>query len=98
MSALPDRGLDFPDKGTASDSGSVRLLDGLSELAARRFTSTEEAVGVVLSAISEQVGTRSSFLTRITRDAERSEILAAFNAPGGCDVPAGVVLALPQTF
>ncbi len=98
MRALPDRGLDSPDRGTASGSGSVRLLDGLSALAARCFASTDEAIGAVVRAVADQTGARSSFLTRITRDAGRSEVLAAFNAPDGCDVKAGAVLALPQTF
>ena len=74
------------------------LLAGLGTLAARRFTSTAEAVDAILRAIAEQTGVRSSFLTRITRDTGQSEVLAAFNAPGGCDVRSGDVLELPQTF
>ena len=55
-------------------------------------------VGQSLVDLDEQIGTRSSFLTRITRDIEQSEVLAAFNAPNGCDIVPGSVLALPQTF
>ena len=95
MRVLLDRGPDPVEPGAVSEGA---LLDGLGVLAARQFASTADAIDAVLRAISEQTGVRSSFLTRITRDAGRSEAIAAFNAPGGCDVPAGVVLALPQTF
>ena len=90
-----DRGPDRAERGAVSEGD---LLDGLGALAARQFASTADAIDAVLRAISEQTGVRSSFLTRITRGTGRSEVLAAFNAPDGCDVRPGVVLSLPQTF
>lgn len=98
MQPLPDQGRDSAGIQPTSDEPSILLLDSLSELAARHFASTAEAIEAVLRAVSEHLGTRSSFLTRITRTTERSEVVAAFNAPDGCDIVAGSVLELPQTF
>ena len=71
-------------------------LAGLGGLAARGFASTEEATAAALRLVSEQLGTRSSFLARVTGERDRSEVLAAFNAAGGCGVAPGDVLALPH--
>jgi hypothetical protein len=98
MHTLPDDGQDSAGIDLPPDLSSSVLLDSLSELAARHFASTAEAIEAVLRAISEQIGARSSFLTRITRSIEHSEVLAAFNAPDGCGVLAGSILELPQTF
>lgn len=73
-------------------------LDGLAALAARGFASTSEATEAVLRLVAAELGTRTSFLSRVDRDNERFEILAAFNAPGGCDLAPGAVLPLPQTY
>ena len=81
-----------------AEAEAVHFLGGLSELAARSFASTEEAMASILLLIVEQFGMRTSFLTRITRELGRSEVLAALNRPGGCDVAPGSLLELPLTF
>ena len=73
-------------------------LDGLSALAARSFPTTRAAIDAALRLLVDQLGMRSSFLTRIAREERRHEVLAAHNEPGGCDVAVGDVLELPQTF
>ncbi len=81
-----------------AEAEAAQFLGGLSELAARSFASTEEAMASILLLIVEQFGMRTSFLTRITRELGQSEVLAAHNRPGGCDVAPGAVLELPLTF
>lgn len=73
-------------------------LSGLSELAGNSFHSTHEAIDATLRLLVEQLGMRSSFLTRIERIEGRHEVVAAYNEPGGCDIVEGDVLELPQTF
>ncbi len=73
-------------------------LGGVSSLAARSFPSTAEATQVLLETIIEQTGLRTSFLTQITAHEQRNHVLAASNRPGGCDIRAGVVLPLQDTF
>ena len=73
-------------------------LDGLAVLAGRGFASSEEALAAILRLAVEQLGLRSSYLTQITPAEGRAEVLAAYNAPGGCDIRAGAVLPLPDTF
>ena len=81
-----------------AEAEAANFLGGLSELAARSFASTEEAMAAILRLIIEQFGMRTSFLTRITRELGRSEVLAAHNRPGGCDIAPGSLLELPLTF
>ena len=78
--------------------GSPAYLGGLSELAGRSFGSAEEAGEAILRLISEQLGMRSAFLTRITLKENRNEVVASHNAPGGCGIPVGAVLPLSGTF
>ncbi len=73
-------------------------LGGLSEHAGRSFDSVEEATQTLLQVISEQLGMRSAFLTRITPEGNRNEIVASHNAPDGCGIPTGAVLPLSGTF
>lgn len=73
-------------------------LRGLSELAGRSFASTTEALGATLNLIVDQLGLRSSLVTRIIRETCQNEVLAAYNVPGGSDVPAKALLELSQTF
>lgn len=77
---------------------SPAYLGGLSELAGRSFGSAEEAREALLRLISEQLGMRSAFLTRITPRENRNEIVASHDAPGGCGIPVGAVLPLSGTF
>ncbi len=81
-----------------ADAEAALFLGGLSTLAARSFASTEDAMDAILVSMAEQFGMRTSFLTRITRELGRSEVLAALNRPGGCDVAPGLLLELPLTF
>ncbi len=86
-------------KGGAPDWAPLHgNLEGLSELAARSFASSEEATEAVLRLIADQVGARSTFLSRIATGEGRSNVLAAYNALDGCAVVPGAVLPLPQTF
>ena len=73
-------------------------LGALSELAGRSFNSTEEATRALLRLVSEQLGMRSAFLTRITPAEDCNEVVVSHNAPDGCAIPAGAVLPLSGTF
>ena len=64
-------------------------LDGLAALAGRGFASSEEALAAILRLVVGQLGLRSSYLTRLSPEEQRSEVLVAYNAPGGCDIRAG---------
>ena len=69
-----------------------------SKLAARSFASTQEAVGAILNLVAERLSVRSSFLARIAAAEGRAEVLAAYNAPGGCDIRPGDILEVPELF
>ena len=73
-------------------------LGGLSALAARGFASSAEATDAILRLAADQLGMRSALLIRIARDTGQSDVLAAYNAPGGSGVPPGTVLALQDTY
>lgn len=73
-------------------------LADLAAVAGHGFATTDEAVAAVLALIVEHVGLRSAFLTRITPGEDRNDVLAAYNAPGGCAIAAGAVLPLSGTF
>ena len=79
-------------------AGASGYLGGISRLSGRSFASTEEATQAVLRLITEQIGMRSAFLTRIAPERNRNEISAAHNEPGGCHIPAGAVLPLSDTY
>ncbi len=78
--------------------GSPVYLGDLSELAGRSFDSVEEAREAFLQLLSEQLGMRSAFLTRIMPEENRNEVVASHNAPDGCSIPVGTVLPLSGTF
>ena len=78
--------------------GSPAYLGGLSELAGRSFDSVEAVVEALLELLSEQLGMRSAFLTRITPEENRNEVVSSHNAPDGCGIPVGAVLPLSGTF
>jgi hypothetical protein len=48
----------------------------------------------VLRQLVDELGMRSTFVSRIDRDARRVEVLAAHNVEGGCNIPRGGVLPL----
>ena len=77
---------------------SPAYLGGLSELAGRSFNSVEEEREALLQLLTEQLGMRSAFLTRITPEENRNEVVASHNAPDGCGIPVGAVLPLSGTF
>ncbi len=79
-------------------SRSRGYLGGLSVLAARSFSSSQETREAMLRLVAEQLGMRSAFLTHITPDEDRNEVIAAYNAPGGCEIPTGAVFPLSGTF
>ncbi len=76
----------------------ARYLSSLSGLAGRSFGSTEEMTGAVLRLVAEELGMRSSLLSRIDRSRNELEVLASHNAPGGCDIRSGDSFELRQTF
>jgi hypothetical protein len=77
---------------------SPAYLGGLSKLAGRSFDSVEEEREALLQLLAEQLGMRSTFLTRITPEENRNEVVASHNAPDGCGIPVGTVLPLSGTF
>ena len=77
---------------------SPAYLGGLSELAGRSFNSVEEEREALLQLLAEQLGMRSTFLTRITPEENRNEVMASYNAPNGCGIPLGAVFPLSGTF
>ena len=77
---------------------SPAYLGSLSELVGCSFDSVEEAREALLQLLSVQLGMRSAFLTRITPEENRNEVLASYNAPEGCGILVGAVLPLSGTF
>lgn len=73
-------------------------LSSLSALAGQSFASTQEAVEAILKLVVDELGLRSSFLTRIDQEECQNEVVMAANLAGGSDIRAGVALELPQTF
>lgn len=82
----------------SSRGGGDGYLAGLSELAGRGFASTGEAMAAILRLLVEQLGMRSSFISRVNRAEGRWEVLGAYNLSGGCGIPQGVVLPLSDSF
>lgn len=74
------------------------FLAGLSSLAGRSFASTDETIAAVLELLVEQLGMRSSFVSRIDRAAGRFELVASHNADGGCGIPPSGDVPLQDTF
>ena len=69
-------------------------LAALSDLTAHRYASTADAVAAVLAFLAERLRMRTSYLTRIDRETQRMEVLAAHNpARSGMDVGAARPLA-----
>ncbi len=79
-------------------SGPAQYIGSLSALSAKSFPSTEALIEAILALITDQLGLRTSFLTQITPADNRSHVVAAYNQPDGCDLPAGVDLPLEDTF
>jgi signal transduction histidine kinase len=52
----------------------------------------------VVRLLAEQLSVRSTFVSHISAETRKFEVVAAFNAPGGCDIPEGTALPLPETF
>lgn len=85
------------DPGDADRGRGAPLLRELSALAAHSFASAEQAAVAVVRLVSNQLGMRTSYLTRLLPQ-EQLEILAAYNAPGGCAITAGQIYPAPTTF
>jgi PAS domain S-box-containing protein len=64
-------------------------LDRLSQLAGQRFATSADATEAVLSAITDVVGMRTSWISKVDEEAGRLDIVAAHNKPGGSDIRAG---------
>ncbi len=74
------------------------IFDGLADLAASQFRSSEESIAAVLALITDHLGLRTSFLAQIAREDGHFEVLAAHNLAGGCDIASGTNLELRATF
>src|SRR5919202_1220840 len=70
----------------------------VSAFAAQTFTSPREAMETVVRLLAEQLSVHSTFVSHISAETRKFEVVAAFNAPGGCDIREGTVLPLPETF
>ena len=66
-------------------------------LASTRYRSTPELIDAILELLVEQLGMKTSFLTRITQDG-CYEVLAAHNLAGGSGVLPNTSMELRQTF
>ena len=85
--------------GTAGDRvAASTYLEQLSDLAVRSFASTGDATQAILRLVAQQLGMRTSFLARITRQPDEFLVLAAHNDLGGPDVKPGTRCALPDTY
>lgn len=87
-----------PSGASRADDEADSTLDRLAALAGQSFASNQAARQATLRLIADQLGMRTSYLSRITPTAGCSEILAAYNTPGGCEVAAATSLTLPDTF
>lgn len=83
---------------TTSPSQPHPPLGQLSTLAARSFATYEEAVDAVLTAITDLVGARTSYVTRISTEKQELEVRIARNLPGGSQIMAGDRVALEDTY
>ena len=85
------------------DRSQTPLADGgghlaaLSALTAHRYASTADAVAAVLAFLAERLRMRTSYLTRIDRETERMEVLAAHN-PDRSGMDAGAVRPLADAY
>ena len=82
----------------ADDALLDTYLQSLSTLAGRGYTSTDEVIRAMLTAIVGQLGLRTSYLTEINPAENLLHVRAAHNEPGGCDVAADADLPLSDTF
>lgn len=86
------------DMETHPDLRDEAYIDALSRLTAESFATLDDATTTIVNFVAEQVGTRSSFLSRIDAEAGTLELLVAYNAAGGCALNQGEVIPLPRTF
>jgi signal transduction histidine kinase len=77
---------------------SAAYLDELTTLAQRGFSSIQSAMDAVLPLVTEQLLTRSSFLTQVIPGTEKEQVLAAFNLPGGYNIRVGTTPPLSKLF
>ena len=73
-------------------------LEDLTTLAQHGFSSIQSAMDAVLPLVTEQLLTRSSFLTQVTPEKEKEQVLAAFNQPGGYNIRVGATPPLSKLF
>jgi hypothetical protein len=75
----------------------VGHLAALAALTAHRYASTDAAVTAVLAFLVERLRMRTSYLTRIDRQAERMDVMAAHN-PGQSGMAAGSARPLRDAY
>jgi signal transduction histidine kinase len=73
-------------------------MRGLSALSAHSYASAEEAAAAILQLITDLLGMRTSYFTRLLPTEGQLEILAAYSTPGGCAITAGDIYSVPETF
>jgi hypothetical protein len=74
------------------------VLNHLSALAGRSYASTVEAVDAILKLLADQLGMRTTYLSRVDRDGGQVRIQFAHNLAGGCGVPPGSSHQLEDTY
>lgn len=72
-------------------------LDGLFALSRSGFRSPQDATTAIFQLVREQLGMRSSFLSRASSETNRFHIVAAHNEPGGCGIEIGSAGLLAQS-
>jgi PAS domain S-box-containing protein len=81
----------------AEEQTSTPLIRGLSALAAPSYASADAAAAAIVQLITDQLGMRTSYLTRLLPEG-KLEILAAYSAPEGCVLTVGAMYSVPETF
>ena len=65
-----------------------------ASFAGRSFSSSREAIETTLRLVASQLGARTAYVARITREEGRFEVLAVHEEPGGLGVPEGLIAPL----
>ena len=73
-------------------------LAALAEFAAQPFASTAQALDATFTLLRSLLGMRTLFLARISRDDGIFQVVAAYNDPDGCALPAGFEAPLEHAF
>jgi hypothetical protein len=84
--------------GRPEPNTSASLLAGLSSLAGRGYRTSEGATEAILTLIADQLGMRTTHLSRFVPASDDVLVVSSFNEAGGCDVVAGSAFELEDTY